>query len=75
MDTLIAFLLGPENRDIPVLGWILLILYPMPALIAEIKSEKKSGKIWKLNMFLGWTGVGWLVALVWALCLRKEIKK
>jgi len=30
------------------------------------RSKRNLGSIFLLNLFLGWTMVGWVVALVWA---------
>lgn len=39
-------------------------LYFLPSLVGSRKSN--AGAIFLLNLFLGWTFVGWVVALVWA---------
>jgi hypothetical protein len=41
-----------------------LLLYFLPALIGRDKRD--STGIFLLNLFLGWTIVGWLMALIWA---------
>lgn len=47
-----------------ILGLLGVWLYFLPFAIA---SEKRNAKaIFFLNLFLGWTLVGWVVALVWA---------
>jgi len=43
------------------------VLYFLPAIIAFGKSKRDAGAILALNFFLGWTAIGWVVALVWAL--------
>jgi hypothetical protein len=48
---------------IPVL--IGLALYFLPTLIGLRK--RNAGAIFALNLLLGWTLIGWIVALVWAL--------
>ena len=42
-------------------------LYPLPTLIAAAR-EKTHGAagVFLLNIFLGWTLIGWLVAFIWA---------
>ncbi len=42
-----------------------LVVYFIPSLIGSGKNN--SGSILALNILLGWTFVGWVVALVWAL--------
>jgi hypothetical protein len=49
---------------------ILFIMTPvglLPILIAGMRSVKNFGWIFVINLFLGWTMVGWVVALIWAL--------
>ena len=46
---------------------IVLAFYFIPSLIAATRSGKRRSAIFVLNIFLGWTLVGWVVALVWAL--------
>ncbi len=44
---------------------IMLVLYFIPTFYA---SEKKNfASIFALNVLLGWTVIGWIVALVWGL--------
>ena len=41
-------------------------LYLLPALVALTRRHHNTGAIFLLNFFLGWTVLGWVVALVWA---------
>jgi hypothetical protein len=43
------------------------VLYFLPAIIAFARSKRDAVSILVLNIFLGWTMIGWVVALVWAL--------
>ena len=45
--------------------------YFMPSLIAHERNRSNLLAIVALNFFLGWTLVGWVVALVWALSKDK----
>lgn len=45
---------------------ILLIAYFVPATTAMARSHHNTAAIVMLNLFLGWTFIGWVVALVWA---------
>lgn len=51
--------------------WILIllafILYFLPTIIAANRKKSNTGAIFVLNLFLGWTMVGWIISLVWAL--------
>jgi hypothetical protein len=42
-------------------------LYFLPAIIAAVRHTHNSTGILLLNIFLGWTLIGWVVALVMAL--------
>ncbi len=59
-------------KDTPMVitGFCVLVivvgLYFLPALVANHKKKRNSGAIFLLNLLLGWTLLGWVVALVWA---------
>lgn len=40
------------------------IIYFVPSMVAS--GKKGSNGILILNIFLGWTGIGWVAALIWA---------
>ncbi|MFL6519200.1 MAG: superinfection immunity protein [Chthoniobacterales bacterium] len=56
----------PSSSSAPILGLvgILAIPYFFPSIVGCRK--KNASAIFVLNFFLGWTFVGWVVALVWA---------
>ena len=41
--------------------------YIIPGLIAWDRGHHEQRKIWIVTIVLGWTGVGWLMALIWSL--------
>jgi hypothetical protein len=43
------------------------LFYFLPFAIAFNKKRANAGAIFALNLFLGWTLIGWVLALVWAL--------
>lgn len=45
---------------------ILAAIYFLPTLIAMSRKRDNTGAIFALNLFAGWTFIGWLVAMVWA---------
>jgi threonine/homoserine/homoserine lactone efflux protein len=45
---------------------IFFVLAFLPSIIAVIRHNHATGRIFLLNLLLGWTGIGWIVALVWA---------
>lgn len=44
-----------------------LVFYFLPTIVAFARSKRDSTSILVLNFFLGWTAIGWVIALVWAL--------
>ncbi len=47
-------------------SFFIFTIYFLPFLIALIRNHIDSTAIFVLNLFLGWTFFGWVVALVWA---------
>jgi hypothetical protein len=47
-----------------VLG--LIFMYFLPAFVAAWTKHRNVTAIFLINLFLGWTLIGWVVALVWA---------
>jgi hypothetical protein len=45
----------------------LLGLYLLPSLIASSRHLYERTPITLLNIFLGWTFIGWIIALIWAI--------
>jgi hypothetical protein len=45
---------------------ISLALYFLPTIVAVVRKKRNTLAIFLLNLFLGWTFIGWVVALVWA---------
>jgi hypothetical protein len=43
-------------------------VYLLPALVAWGNEKRNWPAIAALNLLLGWTVLGWVVALVWGLC-------
>jgi hypothetical protein len=43
-----------------------LVMYFLPTIIAAIRSKRDTLAIFLLNLFLGWSVIGWIVALIWA---------
>ena len=42
------------------------VLYFLPSIIAIARSKRDTTSIVLLNLLLGWTAIGWVIALVWA---------
>ena len=47
-------------------GLVILIVYFLPAISAKAKDARNAAAIFVLNLLVGWTFIGWVVALVWA---------
>ena len=47
-------------------GVLLLCCYFLPTLVALMRKRANTGAIFILNFFLGWTFIGWIVSLIWA---------
>jgi hypothetical protein len=48
---------------------IVILLYFLPSCLAH--ESKNFGQILVLNLLLGWTIIGWIVALIWSLAPKK----
>lgn len=55
----------PFALFIPFLGFGF-VMYFLPSLIALARNKRDITAIVLLNFFLGWTMIGWIVALIWA---------
>jgi hypothetical protein len=42
------------------------VMYFLPTILAFARNKRDTAAILLLNLFLGWSVIGWLVALVWA---------
>lgn len=49
----------------PIFGFGFLF-YFLPTIIAMARSKRDSMSIFLLNLLLGWSVIGWVVALIWA---------
>jgi hypothetical protein len=43
------------------------LIYWMPTIVALARQSSSRGAIAALNLFFGWTVLGWIVALVWSI--------
>jgi hypothetical protein len=56
-----------------VIAWVIAgAIYFTPSIIAKWIEHRQTLAIFILNLFLGWTYVGWVVALVWAVTKDRE---
>lgn len=49
-------------------------LYFLPTLEAKMRGHHNIGSIAAVNAFLGWTLIGWVVALTWALAKPQQVQ-
>jgi hypothetical protein len=73
---LITYAIGSGNNGLAAVCAVLfmvgsVVMYFMPAIIAGVFKHPSATGIGVLNFFLGWTVLGWVVALVWAFSLPK----
>ena len=47
---------------------IALLLYFLPAIIGSKRQVNNSGWLFAANLLLGWSGLGWIACLLWAVC-------
>jgi cytochrome bd-type quinol oxidase subunit 2 len=55
-----------EGLVVLVVLLIVMLLYFLPAFIAFRRRHRNRVAILVMNIFLGFTGIGWVVALIWA---------
>lgn len=58
-----------------IIFMICALIYFLPGIIATSRHHKNSTGVFILNLFLGWTFLGWVVALVWSVAAKEETKK
>jgi len=51
---------------------LIIVIYFLPSIIAGKNKKTNAGAIFALNLLAGWTGVGYIIALIWALCKDKK---
>lgn len=54
--------------------WIVvgISFYFLPSIIALLRDHKNRAAIFVLDLFLGWSFIGWVVALVWSFTVAQE---
>jgi len=65
---LATILSNPESAlSAALLIGVFILIYLLPSLVAAHRKHNNHGAIVALNVLLGWTLLGWVAALVWAL--------
>ena len=62
---------GPPEFVVPVFLLIVLPLYFLPTIIAAARRCRTTGWVFLIDLLLGWTLIGWVVALVIAVASRR----
>lgn len=60
-----------ESQQI-MLAFICFVFYFAPTFNASSRKHPAKASIFLLNLFLGWTLVGWVAALVWSASPKKQ---
>lgn len=55
-----------------VIMFLILFGYFIPTIVAYANKKENATAILLLNLFLGWTFIGWVVALVWSFTKDKK---
>jgi len=58
---------GRVSPTATLLLFVIAFLYSTPTIVASLRNHNQTAAIAVLNIFLGWTFVGWVVSLSWAL--------
>lgn len=53
--------------------WVIVLsVYLLPSIVALIRGKRNTAGIVILNIFLGWTLLGWVGALIWSTIKDRE---
>ena len=56
-------------------GILALLLMFLPTLIALIRGHDNTFAIFLTNLLLGWTVIGWIIALIWSFtAIRRRVR-
>ncbi len=56
-------------------AFIWLALYFIPTIVCLARDHHNKAAIIVLNVTTGWTGIGWIIALVWSCTMVKSNQK
>jgi hypothetical protein len=63
---------GPFTNHLMINFCMGFLVYFVPSFVSVLNKHPQSNGITVLNLFLGWTVLGWVGALIWA-CCKKSI--
>ena len=52
---------------------VMLVIYFLPAVVANARGHHNAGAIFLLDLLLGWTLLGWIIAMVWAVTVSRPV--
>ena len=64
---------GSSSIEIGIIAFAGLIVYLLPSIVGTGRQVVDLGTVMVVNIFLGWTGIGWIVAL--ALAMRTAVPR
>jgi len=59
--------------EMEIIILIIGLFYFLPTFLSS--NKRNAGAIFLVNLLLGWTFIGWVVALVWAVSYEKPLDK
>ncbi|HEY1134089.1 MAG TPA: superinfection immunity protein [Nocardioides sp.] len=62
----------PVSTIVSIVVTVLTLGYMLPWMIAALRGKQNAWGVFWLTLLLGWTGVGWIVALVLA-CMPHRV--
>jgi len=65
-------LIGPWEILLIINIVVIQLIYYLPSLVTIVRKRPDILKIFLFNMLLGWTIIGWILALMWSLKNHKE---
>ena len=73
LESFFGPLLGAGGITLLVLVLFALVaLYFIPTVVATARHKRNTLAIFLLNLFLGWSGIAWVVALIWAVTVDRR---
>jgi Superinfection immunity protein len=58
-----------------ILVLVVLGFYFLPAIIAAARHHRHCLAVFLTNLFFGWTFLGWVIALIWAVMNQREVPR
>ena len=79
-NVLMILTLASDDAAAGIIGLLIILIllvaslgvYFLPTLIAIFRSHHQWGAIAVINVFFGWTFIGWVVALAWSVSAARE---